>query len=185
MRHQKTPYTPGRRAYPAIPPDLRDSLQAIPPSADGKFQYRPCSVVLKDRTTVPCVYVTEAQSYIDVWGVWPEDDKGKLHISILDVTRIAESPLRLPPQFANQLYRAGESGMGYCIFTVLFSDGTKQVCLSGNAIDFIQLPPDKSVTDIAGVIPHQGRNEPYVQAPAYFWCLYGEGASALGSPSLP
>jgi hypothetical protein len=122
-----------------------------------------------------------AQSYIDVWGVWPEDDKGKRHISVNEVANLSESPYRLPPGLADELYRAGESGMGYCIFTLVFSDGSEQVYLSGNAIDFVQLPQGKSVSDLAAVVPHKGRNAPYVETLKYSWCLFGEGTSAIKS----
>src|SRR5262249_60903830 len=110
MTRQLTPYAPGHKAYPPLPPHLRQSWQAIVPSRDGKLEYRPCSATLRDGSAVPCVYVMEAQSYIDVWGVWPEDDKGKQHISIGEVANLSESPFRLPPRFANELYRAGDSG---------------------------------------------------------------------------
>jgi hypothetical protein len=181
MTQHLTPYVPGKKSFPPLPATLRASWEAITPSTDGKLEYRPCSVTLTNGTTVPCVYVMDAQSYIDAWGVWPEDDKGKRHISIVDVASISESPFRLPPRFANELYRAGESGMGYCILTLVFSDGTEQVCLSGNAIDFVQLPDGKSVADLIAVIPHKGRNAPYVESPKYSWCLFGEGSGAIKS----
>lgn len=126
---------------------------------------------------MPCVYVLDAQSYIDVWGVWPEDDQGKHSISIADVVHLAESPCRIPAHIASELYRAGESGMGHCIFTLVFSDGTEQAYISGNAVDFVRLPRGKSTADIAAAIPHKGRNTASIGAPEYSWCLFGEGTS--------
>jgi hypothetical protein len=123
----------------------------------------------------------DAQSYIDVWGVWPEDDRGKHHIRIEDVVSISESPLRLPVRFANELYRAGESGMGYCLFTLVFSDGSKQAYVSGNAVDFVHLPAGRTNADISAVLPHEGRNVPQKQGPEYFWSLFGEGESGARS----
>ena len=70
------------------------------------------------------VYVVSEQSYIRSWGVWPEDDSGKALIAIEEVQDLRESHSRLPAEFANRLYDAGESGMGYRIFTVVFDDGS-------------------------------------------------------------
>jgi hypothetical protein len=49
-------------------------------------------------------------------------------VAIQDVTQIADSPVRLPAELANQLYAAGESGMGYVVFTVVL--GTADTCPS-------------------------------------------------------
>jgi hypothetical protein len=80
----------------------------------------------------------------------------------------------LPARFANKLYNAGESGMGYTIFTVVFSDGTKQAYSAGNAVDFIRYPEGKGPADVADVLPHEGRNEIQIRVPEYYWCLYSE-----------
>jgi hypothetical protein len=181
MERKLTPYVPGKRSYPPLSAELRESLAAIVPSNDGELQYHPCSVTLKNGTAVPCVYVVAAQSYINIWGVWPEDDPAKRHISISEIVSLAESPFRLPPHFAAQLYAAGESGMGYSIFTLVFRDGSEQTCLSGNAIDFVHLPVGKTMSDISGVIPHKRRSANYVEAPVYHWCLFGEGESRVKS----
>lgn len=173
MTQPYKPHLPGCKSFPPLPAALRAQWESIESSADGELEYRPCSVTLKNGTTLPCVYVMDAQAYIDVWGVWPEDDSGKRHISIADIASISDSPHRIPAHFANELYRAGESGMGYCIFTLVFSDNTKQVCLSGNAVDFVQLPPGKSAANIVAVMPHRERHADYVQSPPYVWCLFG------------
>jgi hypothetical protein len=178
MNRQLTPYAPGRKSYRVLPSNLRAAWAAIAPSIDGKLEYRPCAVRLKNGTNVPCVYIMDAQSYIDVWGVWPEDDKGKRFVLVEDLASISESPFRLPAKFANEIYRAGESGMGYCIFTVVFSDGTEQACLGGNAVDFVKLRDGKSVADITAVIPHKGRDATHMESPQYNWCLFGSGESA-------
>jgi hypothetical protein len=181
MTQQLKAYVPGKRSYAALTKGLRVAWETIVPSVDGKLKYYPCSTTLKDGRTLPCVYVMDAQSYIDGWGVWPEDDKGKHHVRIEDVVSIAESPLRLPARMANELYRAGESGMGYCLFTLVFSDGSRQAYVSGNAVDFIHLPNGKTTADISAVLPHEGRNALQKQSPEYFWCLFGEGESGARS----
>jgi len=114
--------------------------------------------------------------YIECWGIYPEDDRHKQSILIDDVADIQESPMRLPVQFANQVYKAGESAMGAHVFTVLFADGSKQAYGSGSAVDFLPFPDGKSAKDIVGVMPHEGRGDPSAMGClAWCWCLYSEG----------
>ena len=84
--------------------------------------------------------------------MYPEDDKGKRWIRIEDVFAVEESHTRLPALFADELYRNGESGMGYTIFTVVFADGQWQACVTGNAVDLIRYPPGKGSRDVVAVI---------------------------------
>src|SRR6266850_1678737 len=100
MTQQLKAYVPGKRSYAALTGSLLAAWETIAPSVNGKLEYYPCSVTLKDGRTLLCVYVMNAQSYIDVWGVWPQDDKGKHHVRIEDLVSIAESPLRLPVRLA-------------------------------------------------------------------------------------
>jgi hypothetical protein len=135
--------------------------------------YFPCEVRLRDGRVLGTVYVEPEEMYIECWGIYPEDDKHKQSIRIDDVVDIQESPMRLPVQFANQVYEAGESGMGVYVFTVLFADGSKQAYRSGSAVDFLPYPAGKSAKDIAGVMPHEGREDPSVKdCLAWYWCLY-------------
>jgi hypothetical protein len=130
-------------------------------------------VTLKDGRQRECVYLVEEESYLEVWGVYPEDDAAKSSVRIEDVADLAESPRRLPAELADKLYRSGESGMGYMIFTVAFRDGGRLAVVTGNAVDFIPLPPDKTWTDIEDVLPHVGRDAPdLTKAPDYCWCIY-------------
>ena len=65
--------------------------------------------------------------------------------------------------------------MGYTLFRVVFSDGTRQAFLAGNAVDFIEYPPGKGPQDVTAVLPHEGRNEKGCKyAPKYRWCIYSE-----------
>lgn len=82
------------------------------------------------------MYVVAEGPYIRHWGVYPQQDRGKKHISVADVDALAESPMRLPARFANKVYTSGESGMGYTIFTVVFADGSRQAYGCGNALIF-------------------------------------------------
>jgi hypothetical protein len=109
-----------------------------------------------------------------VWGVWPEDDRGKSSISIDDVVAISESPSRIAPDLATRLLEAGESGMGYARFTLVLRDGRRLTAVTGGAVDFPGLPAGTVATDVVDVIPHQheGDTATPMADPPYWWCLY-------------
>lgn len=167
------------RNFPELSDELMQQWLAVKPSNDrGRILYRPCKVTLKNGEEVECVYVIEAQKYIDWWGVWPDKDEGKKEIKISEVVRIEESLHRLPPDIANKIYHAGESGMGYCIFSLIFSDGYRQAVVSGNAVDFVRLPNGKKQSEIVDVEPHEGINDQSrYNSLDYHWCLFGKGIS--------
>ena len=160
------------RSYPALPDHLKLQLKNV--AVSGGF-YRPCDVTLHDGSVVERVYVVPADRYIAEWGVWPAEDPAKEEVDILSVAAIRDSSSRLPAKFANELYRAGESGMGYTIFTVRFKDGSSLATGTGNAVDFIAYPQGQSSSAVKRVIPHLGRNDPQISsAPDYRWCLYSD-----------
>jgi hypothetical protein len=144
---------------------LRQDLDSIPPSRAGDLNYWPCTARLKDGTVLACVYVVADGPYIKHWGVYPEQDRHKRYIYVSDVEALAESPLRLPAKFANKLYASAESGMGYTIFTVVFSDGSRQARVAGGAVDFISYPKGKGPSDVSDVLPHEGRKADPVPSP--------------------
>jgi hypothetical protein len=158
--------------FPRLPDKLREDLSTIPPSVDAGLTYWPCAARLKDGTVLACVYVVHEVPYIKQWGVYPQYDRGKSYISVTDVDALADSPKRLPAQFANKLYRRGESGMGYTIFTVVFTDGSRQAYVTGNAVDFISYPEGKTPSDVIDVLPHEGRAAEPISRPEYYWCLF-------------
>ena len=45
------------------------------------------------------------------------------------------------------------------IFTIVFSDGERRPCVTGNAVDFVRYPPGKGPFDVVAVIPHEGRRD--------------------------
>jgi hypothetical protein len=162
--------------YPKMPDHLRHQFAAVPPSGSpGGITYRPCDVILKNGRRVDRVYIVPEDPYIVMWGVWPEDDPGKTSVQIQDVATIDNSRHRLPPNFAEQLYQVGESGMGYLIFTVIFNDGSRLPMITGGAVDSIDYPPGKGPEDIAEVQSNVVREDPKLQdAPGYRWCLFSE-----------
>jgi hypothetical protein len=159
--------------YSPLPPHVQEALKGIEPSNDGELLYYPCRAVLKSGEACDTVYIVSENPYIKYWGVYPENDRGKRWIKMEDIAEVAESPIRLPAQFANEIYRNGESGMGYTIFTVVFSDGSRQAYGMGNAVDFVRYPNGKGPKDVVAVIPHEGRNDATrVDGSEYYWCLY-------------
>ena len=159
-------------SYPALPRALAEQLHRVPPSHDRRLEYRPCAVTLADGRELPCVYVVDAAAYLRVWGVYPERDPAKRAVPLAAVRGIRESSHRLPAALADTLYRAGESGMGYTVFTVEFSDGRRQAYVAGNAVDFIAAPPGLWAADAVRVRPHEGREAAPLPAVDYHWCLY-------------
>jgi hypothetical protein len=161
--------------YPKLPPHLEPQLNVVTPSIDGDLKYYPCRVRLNDGTEVDRVYLVSEAPYIKHWGLYPGQDQHKAEILASDVASLTESPSRLPPQFANELYKAGESGMGYTLFVVVFSDNTRQTFGTGNAVDFIEYPEGKGPGDVRAVVAHEGRNDrSRKDAPHYSWCIYSE-----------
>jgi hypothetical protein len=173
MAKARTPWHV-RPDIPKLSDKLRDDLRAITPSRSGGLTYWPCAAHMKDGTALVCVYVVAEGPYIRHWGVYPQQDRGKKHISVADVDALAESPMRLPAWFANKVYTSGESGMGYTIFTVVFADGSRQAYGCGNAVDFLRYPDGKGQSDVVDILPHEGRKADPVSCPEYYWCLFSE-----------
>lgn len=160
---------------PPLLPHVREALKTIEPSRDGEIVYYPCRAVLKSGEACDTVYIVSEEPCVKHWGVYPENDPGKRWIRMEDIAEVRESPIRLPAQFANQIYTRGESRMGYTVFTVVFADGARQACDSGNAVDFIRYPVGKAPKDVVAVIPHEARrDDPLVRSPEWYWCLYSE-----------
>ena len=169
------PYKPTVRAYPALTTGQAQQLTQIQFSSDRIIHYWPAQATLRDGSVHDRVYFVDAAEYIKAWGVWPDDDSGKQEIRIEEVVSISDSASRLPYKFADQLYRSGESGMGYVVFELQYTDGAKSAHLAGNAVDFVQLPEGKQPKDIVGVTPHAGRDSKnHLDAPDYAWCLFQE-----------
>jgi len=158
--------------YAPIPSSLYGKLQQITPSRAGGLSYYPCLVELKDGSSNERVYVIPAADYLKVWGVYPEEERGKRTILMADVVDLRESPVRLPPVFADELYAAGESGMGYCTFRVRYRNGTVRSYVTGGAVDFIPFPTGLGAADVSGVEPNQGRGDTAMSGSPYAWCLF-------------
>lgn len=150
----------------------KEELFQVAFSEDKPLQYRPCQVKLNNGETINNVYIVEERSYMKAWGVMPNDDSGKKYVLIENVVEINDSPNRLLPDFANKIYKAGESGMGYYLFKIVFENGQKLDVASGNAVDFVPLPDGQTSKTIIDVLPHEGSREKFIKSPEYYWCLY-------------
>ena len=161
--------------YSLLPTRIQEVLQGIEPTQDGELTYFPCSTTLTTGDVLDTVYFMPERPVMKMWEAYLQTDGVKRLVPMENVAEVKDSPTRLPARFANELYRQGESGMGYTIFTVVFSDGTRQACVTGSGVDFIQYPPGKGPRDVTAVIPNEGRNsESLVKAPASHWCIYAE-----------
>ena len=112
--------------FPKLSQQLSSQLATIEPSQDRDLRYYPCLVCLKDGTERDFVYLVEARSWLRHWGPMPwELDRYRSNLlEVDDIQSIRGSPNRLPAGMANKVYAAGETGMGYTIFTVQFRDGS-------------------------------------------------------------
>lgn len=156
--------------YPPLTDQLRHKLALIKPT---QAIYHPALVTLRSGERRDAVYLCPAMQWFEQWGVWPEEDKGKTLVPLQEVVDLEESPSRLPRKFAEKIYSAGESGMGYHLFQITFRDRSIVPFLTGNAVDFLDLPPGKSPADIVSVAPHAGRDEPaHLGDLDYAWCLF-------------
>lgn len=161
--------------YAPLPPSVRDALTRIEPSRDGDRLIFPCRATLADGSIVNHVCLVPAAQFAKVWEMAPSIYRDKTSIGAEDLAAIEESPDRLPARFANEIYKQGESGMGYTIFTVVFKDGSRQVYATGGRADFIPYPEGKGPSDVVSVIPHEGRHDPsLLGAPESLWCLFAE-----------
>lgn len=168
-------YKSSNRKYNKLSNQLRDELTSIEPSRNKAIRYYPCLVITKDGIEKDKVYLVSAQQYIKFWGIWPEEDSNKKYVEILDVLHIKQSPSTLPVYITNKIYDAGESGMGYHIFTLVFSNGLKQVYQVGGVVNFVPMPEGEKIENIIDVIPHKGREDKHIlKGEDYFWCIFEE-----------
>jgi hypothetical protein len=149
--------------------DFIRQVESIPPSNTGswgmnKLHY-PCAMILKDGSRLERVICVEDHRGFTTDG-WIHPD---------EVVRIEKSPLRMPARLATKLYEAGESGMGYEIFKMVTRSAGTIVYVTGNIVDFPDLPDGVNTLDIVDVLPHEGRNESktsYRQGAPFKWCFY-------------
>ena len=161
--------------YSLLPRHIQEALQAIEPTHDADLTYFPCSVTLASSVVLDTVYFIPERPIMKLWEASLQTNGVKRLIRVEDIAEVRDSPTRIPARFANDLYQQGESGMGHTIFTVVFSDGARQACVTATGVDFIQYPAGKGPRDVTAVLPHEGRRDDLlVKAPPSQWCIYAE-----------
>lgn len=160
--------------YPTLSADLRKQLATIQPSVVRGVAYYPCSAAIESGQIFECVYLVEENGYFRQWGVWPENDRGKQYLELTKVANLSNSCSRLPSEYAIKIYAAGESGMGYHIFSVCFKNRTKVTYLGGGMIDFIKYPDGLTNNDICEVGVQARADTGYIETRSYLWCLFSE-----------
>ncbi len=160
----------GAHRYPRLTDELRKKLTRIEPT---QAIYYPTIVTLGTGELRDAVYLCPAVQWFEKWGVWPKEDAGKNSVSLDEVVDFEESPSRLPRELAETIYAGGESGMGYHLFQLTFRDGFVASFGTGNAVDFLDLPPGKLPQDIVAASPHAGRDVAVKNGTLdYAWCLF-------------
>ena len=164
---------------PSISRSLWRRLRRVRPSHDGSLELRPCRALLKEGRWVDRVYLVEEAAYLRHWQIPPEEDASRRALALEAIEDVAESPTRLPVRVADRLYRAGESGKGYAVFTLLLSNGRRLPYHTGHAVDFPQWPDDVTPDLVEDALPHEASEEfrrrtpgPQEGSAPHLWCLY-------------
>ena len=156
---------------PKLPPLFKRQLDAIEPTKAESAKYFPCDVVLKTGERVDCVYFISLKDYVQLFRSYPDRGRAKGVLDIDEIASVAESRFRLPAKFASTIR---ESGMGYCIFTVVFASGLRQVYLTGDCLAFVTYPDGLGKDDVVDVWPDTGRGEAYLEGRKFSWCVFSE-----------
>ena len=75
-----------------------------------------------------------------------EEQTLQAFVKVEDVAAIDQSVEQTPLNVYRKIREAGETGMGYYIFSLRLSDGRSLKCFSGGGFEFLRLP--------SGVAPH-------------------------------
>jgi hypothetical protein len=145
-------------------------MLVTPSVALSGFEYRPCEVELSDGSVNSYVYVADSVSYFHQWGVDPEDDPGKSSILIEDISRIKESPYRLPPAIASEILRRHPGGMEKTGGFYLRLEGNRYLhCHTGDAVDFLNWPEGVTPDQVTGVLDSPAYGQRLEASGAEFW----------------
>jgi len=151
-------------------PEFILSVESIEPShtENDREQFRPCRILLKDGRVVPRVIcVEDHRGFITDGWIHPD--------SVAEITPTTE---RMPGRLASKLYAAGESGMGYELFTMKMKDGTSHIYVTVGVVDFPDFPEGYETNDVMDVYPHEGRaqtNYGCRHDRPFEWCYYVKG----------
>lgn len=144
--------------------EQQEQLSKIATSQD----WTPCQVTLSSGVTLDNVYLANHDEYLRSWGRINKE----MLVPIEEVISIEESPNALPVSLSKKLYDAGESGMGYCVFKIVYDTGATLDVVTGNAVDFVPSPEGLTIRNIVDVLPHEGSRQAYLNGLDYKWCLF-------------
>ena len=117
------------------------------------------------------MYFLEENDFLKLWGKTPETDFEHKHVAVGDISAIEESRFRLPAKFANEVYRAGESGMGWFDFTLVFTRWCWRNYMVGSFIDFLEYPLWFGPKDVRAVVLYRRKLKDRGALDTY-WCVF-------------
>lgn len=168
LKKQKTPESVRHKNMPCNVADseLTAAFRKVEGVNGPSGIHRACLLRTRDGIVHPRVVCSEdARGFHTDWWISPE---------VID--SVEESPFAIPAKIAQKIYDAGESGMGYQVFTLIFRDGSKQVFVTPNALDFPDLPDGYTSKEIVDALPHEGREEVrvgrYRESAEFEFCFY-------------
>ena len=133
--------------------ELTRMLLQVEPSTDGQLDFHPCRAQLRSGAILErLLCVRDRRGFRSSTWIHPDE-----------IVSIEESPWRLPVKFANTLYAAGESGMGYLLWTARLRSG-RELVFVGSTFDFPDFPEGVVPGDVVAVVPHLGRERASVGA---------------------
>ncbi len=152
-------------------PEFISWVEAIEPSVKAYNNYeqlRPCQLILKDGRIIPrAICVEDHRGFVTDGWIHPDS-----------VEQILPSLERMPARLATKLYHAGESGMGYQLFTMKMKDGSSHIFVTSNVVEFPDFANGYGTNDVDDVYPHHGREQTklgYQQERSFEWCFYVRG----------
>ncbi len=143
---------------------------------DGVVVY-PCATRFEKQDNLKLVYFGSVGAIQFLWPSLLGDSRfSHLLEDFLKVTEVAPSPNRLPQELAEQLYRGGESGMGFFTFVVKFMSGREQFYSTGNFVDFLESSDGDDPESAVSVIPHERRQSEYLSDLPFTVCIVPEAS---------
>jgi len=177
--------------------ELVERLKNVERSGDalsplgGAFYY-PCSTELNDGRTLECVYFGDKKDYVKHWG---NTTSGRFFVDLSEVKAISECKYCISSKLAKKIYDSGESGMGYYKFRIVMKDGKIFPYLTGDAVEYLELPEGYTIEDIVDVkpfyqSPREGKcmdytdywKKGYYGSKRYYWCLIEDLDEELKQP---
>jgi phage-related protein len=156
---------------------VQDGIMAIEPTEiRPDVLIYPASATTRDRRILECVCFVERKNFSKVFLYKsPEETPGVQWIAADQIESVLESTARLPARFANQIYQAGEAGMGYYLFTLAFPFFLRRTYVVSGIVDFLYYPLWFKPGDVRAVVGSYGRARRRARPrpmPEVNWCVF-------------